>query len=532
MKTRRVLFPILVLAAFLAATGCAAFRKAEPVQLPQWEPRDFAFRGATPHANPFLVAFSAVVRGPDGAEFKTPGFYDGDGTWKVRVSANKGGEWTLRTECEDPALDGRRASFTCVKNPHPNQHGGLRVDPRHPYHFVFEDGARYFAMGYECDWLWALDLGPAGGDPNLPTLKPFLDKLGAYGFNFIILNTYAHDTSWMPGKTGPDDYGPPAMFAWEGANEKPDHERFNLEFWRHYDRVIRAMHERNMQAHILVKVFNKMVKWPAWGSPQDLLYTRWIYARYSAFPNVIFDFSKEAYYRKNERDYKLEHLKFMRSLDGYGRLLTVHDDKEPYNSGAYDGLLSFVTDQQHSSYHDTVLKQRARHAWPIVNAEFGYECGPGGVEDKTYGADLPEENYLRAWEVCMAGGYIAYYYTYTAWDVVRPLDTPPGYAMHKHLRDFFEGTGYWRMKPADALVNEGYCLANPGKEYVAYQKAAKPFTLEVKGASGPLKVRWYSPLSGESADGGTVGNGPASLTPPKAWENAPLAVHVGSLSSE
>ena len=35
-------------------------------------------------------------------------------------------------------------------------------------------------------------------------------------------------------------------------------------------------------------------------------------------------------------------------------------------------------------------------------------------------------------------------------------------------------------------------------------------------------------MSGESADGGTVGNGPASLTPPEGWENGPVAVHVGA----
>ena len=40
----------------------------------------------------------------------------------------------------------------------------------------------------------------------------------------------------------------------------------------------------------------------------------------------------------------------------------------------------------------------------------------------------------------MAGGYTCYYYTYTAWDIIRPNDTPPGYAYLRHLREFFEGT--------------------------------------------------------------------------------------------
>lgn len=85
----------------------------------------------------------------------------------------------------------------------------------HPYHFVFEDGSRYLMMGYECDWLWALDMK----DPNLPTLNPFLDKLAKHGFNLIILNAYAHDTSWCKGKTDADDYGPPPMYAWTGSTD-------------------------------------------------------------------------------------------------------------------------------------------------------------------------------------------------------------------------------------------------------------------------------------------------------------------------
>ena len=76
-------------------------------------------------------------------------------------------------------------------------------------------------------------------------------------------------------------------------------------------------------------------------------------------------------------------------------------------------------------------------------------------------AQAPEEVCRRAWEVCLAGGYGAYYYTYTAWDIVRPDDSPPGYRYFRQLREFFEHTGYWRMEPSDALVSEGYCLAEP-----------------------------------------------------------------------
>jgi len=47
--------------------------------------------------------------------------------------------------------------------------------------------------------------------------------------------------------------------------------------------------------------------------------------------------------------------------------------------------------------------------------------GPGGLEDRTYPrSNTAEDHALRSWEVVVGGGYPAYYYTYTAWDVIRP----------------------------------------------------------------------------------------------------------------
>ena len=128
----------------------------------------------------------------------------------------------------------------------------------------------------------------------------------------------------------------------------------------------------------------------------------------------------------------------------------------------------------------------------------------------------------------MAGGYTAYYYTYTAWDVVRPLDVPPGYAMMKHFGDFWRATQYWTLEPSDKLVSTGWCLANPGREYVVFQNQPAPFTLEIAGATSPLKAEWFNPHTGRRTAAGSLPNGTASLTPPAAWGQAPLVLHVGT----
>lgn len=519
-----------VLITLLAMAPAARDARAAGVQVPRWQPHDFAFKAAAaaaaaaaPPSNPFQVDFSADIAGPNGVTLKLPGFYDGDGTWKLRVSPTTEGAWTITTRSSIAGLNNQKASFTAVANPSKQVHGQLRVDRERPHQFVYDDGTRYFPLGYECDWLWALD----ANEPELKTIHPFLDKLVAHGFNFIILNAYAHDTSWRKGKTDDTDFGPPPMYAWEGSNDAPDHARFNLAFWKHYDRVMEAMRRRGIEAHLLMKVYNKQVKWPARGSAEDDQYFRWLIARYAAFPNVQWDFAKEAQYEK-DMDYKLGRLRFVRANDPYKRLLTIHDDRANYDRGAFNELVDYRSDQQHKQWRDSMLDHLKQRAWPVINTEFGYEHGPGGMRDKTYShVQPPEEVVRRAWEVYLAGGSGAYYYTHTAWDVLRTQDTPPGYAYFKHLRAFFDGTEYWRMKPTEGLTSEGYCLADAGREYVVFLNGDKPFTLKVEGASEPLRAQWYHPLTGERRDAGRLDNGNAELKPPAEWGQSLVALHVG-----
>jgi hypothetical protein len=295
--------------------------------------------------------------------------------------------------------------------------------------------------------------------------------------------------------------------------------------------VLHALYERGMIAHVMIKVYNKQVNWPAKGGAEDDLYFRWLVARYAAYPNVVWDFSKEAH---NEKDlaYKLGRINLLRQHDPYRRPVTVHDDNAAYDQGAYNALLDFRSDQQHARWRETILAQRQQNKWPVFNVEFGYEHGPGGLEDKTYRvAQAPEEVCRRAWEVCLAGGHVVYYYTYTAWDVLRPTATPVGYRYFKNLRDFFEATGYWRLEPTEGLVSDGYCLADPGREYVVFLNQAKPFTLKVDKATGHLAAEWYHPFTGKRSSAGRLSNGAVELKPPADWGVGPVALHARAVAS-
>src|ERR1700678_3852294 len=173
-----------ILSRFVSREGAQGAKQVSTAEfqaeLPQWQAHDFSFYANATSGNPFEIAFSAEVTGPSGLSLTVPGFYDGQGIWKVRIAPNTVGLWSLMTASTHPDLDKRRASFSCTHNRNGTIHGGLQIDRDHPSQFVYEDGTRFFPMGYECDWLWALDTA----DPKLTTVNPFLDKISGHGFNF------------------------------------------------------------------------------------------------------------------------------------------------------------------------------------------------------------------------------------------------------------------------------------------------------------------------------------------------------------
>ena len=520
---------VLLLVAGSLSSLISSNIQPEFITVQRWNPHDFSFSASVETPNPFMIEFSATVTGPNGINLNLPGFYNGNNTWEIRFAPTVEGLWTITTKSELTELDAKKISFKCVTNQNKNIHGILRVDEKHPHHFIFDDGTRFFMQAYEYDWLWALDMG----NPNVPTVEKTLDLLSKNNFNYIILNSFAYDTKWREGITGPDDYGPPKLYPWRGSNEAPDYKHFNLDYWKHYDLVIAAMMERGIQAHIFIKVYNKAVNWPEKGSVEEKLFFHWLMARYSAYPNIIWDFSKEAHNEKN-LSYKQDWLKYIRKTDPYHHLITVHDDDLANDSGAYDDLTDFRADQHHNDQkgrddHETILFQRERRAWPVANLESDYECGSKGLEDKTYNrAMTPEATAKTLWKIAMAGGYTGYYYTYTAWDVIRPFDEPKGYTYMKYFGDFWRSTEYWKLEPSDSLVSSGYCLALTGSEYVVFQGKNQPFTLNVTGAKSPLKGEWFNPYTGNKSIAGKFKNGIMTLTPPSDWGDFPLVLHLTS----
>ncbi len=463
----------------------------------QWyRPLDIIVKGVCSKDNPFLAELKGEFTGPEGETIVIPGFYDGDNTWRIRFSPTRVGVWKYDILSDDIAYGKMNGEIQCIENENKKVHGRLGVNPDYPHHFKYEDGISHFMLAYECDWLWALDLGKHQGSET----QEFIDSIKEYGFNNIVMNVYAHDTTWAKGRTCDKDYGPPALYAWKGSNDYPDQSRFNSQFFSNYDRVVTILLNEGITAHILLKVYNKAVKWPEKYSIEDDLYFKYIVARYQAFPNIIWDYSKEAYYEA-DKDYINSRIEIIKEYDAYKHLITLHDDRVLLDNCNYNKNLDFLTAQQHNDFYYSILYERQKRKWPVFNSEFGYEWGPL-QKPLTWAAQNAEEFVGRAYEVVMAGGYPGYYYDYTAWDIIDFSVIPKGYSYFKILYDFFTSIEWWKLEPhPEVCCWHGRCLADIGREYVFYIDAYKNALFNMSFLDKPYTAQWINTYTGERVAG-------------------------------
>jgi hypothetical protein len=107
--------------------------------------------------------------------------------------------------------------------------------------------------------------------------------------------------------------------------------------------------------------------------------------------------------------------------------------------------------------------------------------------------------------VTLCGGYPGYYYTYTAWDVIRPDDEPPGYRMHQWLVEFMRASEWWRLAPHPEMVmsQAAWCLARPGEAYVigsAGRDDVRTILIGAAESGRRFACTWLHPLTGERAE--------------------------------
>jgi hypothetical protein len=72
-----------------------------------------------------------------------------------------------------------------------------------------------------------------------------------------------------------------------------------------------------------------------------------------------------------------------------------------------------------------------------------------------------------------------------------------------HTRRFADRINLAEMTPHSELASTGYCLANPGVEYLIYQpKSSEGFSVDLK--AGTYQYEWFDPAKGNTGGSGRL----------------------------
>jgi len=362
-----------------------------PAQGPveRWGSIEIALDGPA-NGNPFVeVEFSAVFS--QGARrVRAPGFYDGDGAYKVRFMPDSLGDWTWETRSNRPALNGKRGSFTAVA-PGPGNHGPVRV--RNTFHFGYEDGTPFWQVG-TTSYAWT--------HQSEALQRQTLATLAAAPFNKLRMAVFPNY----------DDKGEPALYPFQGkAPQAWDFERFDPAFFRRLDTRVAQLRALGIEADLIL--FHPYDK-GHWGFDRmaagvDDRYLRYVVARLAAYRNVWWSIANEfdLMRMKTAADWD-RYFQVVQATDPYAHLRSIHNSMR-----LYDNNKPWVT---HASIQNGAAVEDAERAVlyrdvynkPVVFDEVKYE----GNFERRWGQLSPEDMVLRFWEGAIAGTYVGHSETY------------------------------------------------------------------------------------------------------------------------
>jgi len=118
----------------------------QPDAVERWGLFELSLRGSE-EGNPFLDVELSTQFSHKNRVVSPDGFYDGDGTYRVRFMPDTPGTWSYTTQSNCDTLDSITGSFTCVE-PSPENHGPVTVENTH--HFSYADGTSYLPIGTTC----------------------------------------------------------------------------------------------------------------------------------------------------------------------------------------------------------------------------------------------------------------------------------------------------------------------------------------------------------------------------------------------
>lgn len=481
----------LALSLSLAGTALAA----DAEQWGVWEtsldgPRD---------GNPYREIELATTFQQEGRRIVVPGFYDGQGVYRIRFSPPAEGQWRYETRSNRPELNGKSGLFT-ASPPSAGNHGP--VQPFKTFYLRFADGTLYHQFGTTC-YAWI-------HQPQ-ELQQQTLETLAASPFNKIRFCVFPKAYAYNQNE--------PELFAFHRkADGKFDFDRPDPAFWRHIEQRILDLQRLGIEADLIL-----WHPYDRWGfadmsDAQDDRYLRYCIARLSAYRNVWWSLA-------NEFDFMTERPKGHRGnkqMDDWDRFFQILQNEDPHrrlrgiHNGRiwYDHTKNWVT---HASLQTSDMnggvRFREKYRKPVLYDECKYEGnipqGWGNLDAKTMTQ--------RFWLGTLGGCYVGHGETYKHPEDI--LWWSKGGVLHgesprriQWLKDLIaQGPPFDELQPMGDDQGR-FLLAKPEEYYLLYCLDSRPQTVALSGGR-PYKVDLVDPWEMTIAPLGTAEPGEHTVQP-------------------
>lgn len=466
---KRIVFrssSIFFLAFFI---GCN--QQPEETKIEQWDVYEMELEGPS-SGNPVMeVELTAVFENGD-ESIPVPGFYDGEGIYRVRFSPEKLGNWIYETHSNIAELSEKKGEFQCIPSSGEN-HGPVII--ANTFYLEYADGTPFYSVGTTA-YQWT--------SVKQSVQARTLETLAEAPFNKIRMCVFPKSYTY-------GNESEPFMYPFKRENGTNDFSLPNYEFFQNFDQRVEQLLDMGIQADVIL--FHPYDAWgySEMGNEMNEVYVRYMMARLSAYRNVWWSLANEWDEPKIKETIDWEGIgTLLQKEDPHQRLRGIHNwyDSEDHFYDHSRPWITHVSTQTAQFYN--ALKWREQYNKPLLFDEMRYE----GDVPSGWGNLDGQEMSSYFWMAGLSGGYGTHGDTYqnTADDSTEVRWwAKGGYLVGesperiKFFRSVMEEAPIKEMTPE--IINNGdpknlktniHIFFKPGEYYLAYAAEADQ-TIEI-----------------------------------------------------
>ncbi len=431
------------------------------LKIEQWSVFQLDLSGPS-SGNPYMEVDLSAIFKKGSQRIEVPGFYDGNGLYRIRFSPPSQGKWAYQTKSNIPTLAGKKGQFLCVP-PTDKNHGPVHIVDT--FHLQYADSVPSYAVGTTA-YQWT----SVKQSIQEKTLKTLLDA----PFNKIRMCVFPK--SYIYG-----NQSEPWRYPYKRQGDVNDFTQPDYLFFQNIDQRIKQLLDMEIQADVIL--FHPYDIWGycKMGKEFNERYVRYMIARISAYRNVWWSLANEwdVPEIKNTIDWQGIGI-LLQTSDPHKRLRGIHNwyDSEDH---FYDHSKPWIThvSAQTSQFYNAI-KWRNQYHKPLLFDEMRYE----GDVPSGWGNLTGQEMASYFWMAGLSGGYPTHGETFTNpaddstevrwWAKGGTLvgDSPERI---KYFRSVMEQAPINEMSPSIVhqsdpknLQSNVYILSKPGKFYLVY----------------------------------------------------------------